>query len=314
MNLLRRIYLLAVLISSVSTLTAQEIDKPRFGMWSWQEQAYKTAEARSELLEFCKREGIVQVDQHLSIHLNQGEGVRAVKHQQALRDLLKEAALRRVKIYALRGEQDMFYARKHQQTLNELKAIIALNQSQPKGQRFAGVKYDVEPYLSKEWKAGGAARVKVMTDYLEFLIKARTMLKSKRSLMKLSVDVPFWWDEPKHALTFKGKTKPFTHHIQDLTDSIGIMSYRRRAEDVLKLSKDELNYAIKIRKVRSVSVGLETIEIKGEEAFISFSGQPVSNFRATVRELRKSLRTKNSANLIMLHDYRGLKRYLGTRK
>ena len=47
---------------------------------------------------------------------------------------------------------------------------------------------------------------------------------------------------------------------------MGIMSYWRCSKDVLKLARGELTYAKQISRQKSVSVGLETTELKGAEA------------------------------------------------
>lgn len=301
---------LAVLLMTMPLCVAAESVAPMLGMWSWQQKAFDTSEARAEMLEFCKREDIVRVDQHLSISGNLKPKGAMLKNCEALSALLTGASERGIEVNALRGDRDMFFANKHSRTLRELEVIIAFNQSQEKGQKFYGVKYDVEPYLTEQWKSGGEKRQQVMLDYLNYLVKARVKLVENKSTMKLSVDVPFWWDKQEHSLSFSGKKKPFTHHIIDLTDSIGIMSCRRKSDAVLRLAQGELDYAKKIEKNKSISVGLETINLKGEEAFISFWGTPVEEFRATMKQLKRELKNEPSAELIMLHDYRGLKAYL----
>jgi len=48
-----------------------------------------------------------------------------------------------------------------------------------------------------------------------------------------------WWDKDRFALEFEGKRKPFNEHVQDLTDFITIMSYRRSSQKVLDCVESE---------------------------------------------------------------------------
>ena len=292
------------LLFSSPFLAAKPISQ---GIWSWSQSAFDSAKGRQQLIAFCSSENISRVDQHLSIRLHNGQ--RQLENQAELRKLLKSAHPQ-ISINALRGDKKMFFAVNHQRTLKDLQLVISFNQSQPKKQRLSGMKYDVEPYLTEEWKRSASARKKVMLDYLHCLVKIKKALKESRSSMKLHVDVPFWWDKPEHTLSFQNKTQPFTHHIQDLTDAISIMSYRRDAHKIIALSAAELDYANKIGKTNSVSVGVETIKINGSESFISFHGLPAIKFRNTVRQLHSTLKTNRASSGVMIHEYRSLQAYL----
>jgi len=54
----------------------------------------------------------------------------------------------------LRGDPRMFFSQKHGQTIEELRAITAFSQTIPKEALLKEIKYDVEPYATKEWKVG----------------------------------------------------------------------------------------------------------------------------------------------------------------
>ena len=136
---------------------------------------------------------------------------------------------------------------------------------------FKGIKYDVEPYLTKEWKVKGKPLNTLMHDYLAFLRKAKTALHEKAPHLWLAVDTPFWWDKDEFALEFEGERKRFNEHVQDLTDFIVIMSYRCSAKKVLSIVEDEMRYAGRIGKV--IFLSLETIQLQHDQD-ISFWGLP----------------------------------------
>ncbi len=260
------------------------------------------------MLDFCQREGILHIDQHVSIK-KKGK-TYFVQNAEALRKLIIDAGRQDISVNALRGEKEMFFEENHPRALEELAVIIRFHRELPAKTRLAGIKYDVEPYLSTAWRAGGQTRRKVMLDYLVFLKKAEGLLDKEASGLNLSVDVPFWWDKPDLSIMFNGQDKLFVHHIQDMVDWLGIMSYRRKASDVLRLVETELSYARQIGKSGSVSPGLDTIEIKGKERWISFWGTPPETLRGTLAELRQELSGKPEVRLIMLHHYRSLVEYL----
>ena len=279
---------------------------PPLGIWSWKQDSFTSKTARSELFKFCQAEGIVHIDQHISIRKE--SGIPTVQNSGSLRNLIVEAEENGISVNALRGERAMFFEENHDSTLAQLSAIITFNRSLPDGTSLAGVKFDVEPYLTKEWKSGGPDRLKVMNDYLSFLDKANQHLKQNAPDLDLAVDIPFWWDKPDYVFEYAGDTKKFTHHIQDRTSWIGIMSYRREADDVLRFSESELSY--KEVKNQSVAVGLNAIKTGGSEAVTTFFGHPTGEFRTCLADLRKALKQRKSIRLIMLHDYRAFSGYL----
>ncbi len=302
-------YLSVVLLMlPMAVCQSAEKSQPRLGMWSWSQSSFATDSARKEMLDFCQREGILHIDQHVSIK-RKGK-TYAVQNAEALSKLVMDAGRQGISVNALRGEKEMFFEENHHRALEELAAVVKFRRELPAKARLAGIKYDVEPYLSTAWKAGGETRRKVMLDYLVFLKKAEGLLDEEATDLNLSVDVPFWWDKPDLAIIFNGHNKLFIHHIQDVVDWLGIMSYRRESADVLRLVDTELSYARQIGKPESVSPGLDTIEIKGKEHWISFWGTPPETFRTTLAELRQELSGNPEVRLIMLHHYRSLVVYL----
>jgi hypothetical protein len=277
---------------------------PGLGMWVWGPLA--TAQSRKELLAFCAEEKISHIDQHIGIERVGDE--RSVKNTAALRALVVAAARQDLTVNALRGDPRMFFADHHANTLRDVQAIIDFDRQLPAGVHLAGVKFDVEPYGTNEWRAGGAQREKVMVDYITFLQKARALLQEQAPHLELAVDVPFWWDNQELTVTFAGEEKLLIQHVQDQTDYVGLMSYRPTAQQVLSCGRQELEYAATIGK--SMCFGVETGNIKGKEAWISFWGHPPAHFRKSVAELQTALAGNPAARYIMLHHYGSLVKYL----
>jgi len=203
----------------------------------------------------------------------------------------------------LRGDPRMFFSQKHEQTLEELRAIIAFSQTMPKEALLKGIKYDVEPYLTKEWKAGGEPRRCVMHDYLAFLRKARLVLDEETPHLLLGADIPFWWDRDEFVTEFDGRSQRFNEHVQDLTDYIVIMSYSRDPREVLQSVEGERKYAERIEKL--VHPSLETIQLK-QDPHISFWGVPAEQFWKTVNQIQEVAKKDPVLGGVRIHNYRGL--------
>jgi hypothetical protein len=226
-----------------------------------------------------------------------------LKDAEAFKDLILLAGQHKITTAALRGNPKMFFSENHERTLQELRAIVAFSETLPQDTLFKGIKYDVEPYCTKEWKAGGTPLYPMMHDYLTLLRKARSVLDKEAPHLLLAADTPFWWDKDKFALEFEGKRKRFNEHIQDLTDFITIMSYRRSSRKVLDCVEDERRYAQRIRKV--IFPSLETVKLK-QDPHVSFWGVPNEEFWKVVPELLEAAERDPAIGGVMIHCYRSL--------
>ena len=77
---------------------ALEGREPPLGMWVWKQIHLESAEACGELLDFCEREEITHIDQHVSIK----KGM--LLNAEALRNFIIKAADHGISVNALRGE------------------------------------------------------------------------------------------------------------------------------------------------------------------------------------------------------------------
>lgn len=299
--MLKTILIFFSLLVMVCTVSASE---PPLGMWAWKQAHFDTAQARSEMLDFCKQEGISHIDQHVSIHGG------AIMNADALKCLIAQAAQRGITVNALRGDKAMFLANNYERTLNAIETLVAFNRTLPEEAKLLGIKFDVEPYLTAQWKAGGEQRDRVILEYLNCLTRARAYLKTHSPGLELAVDVPFWWDKDEYMVNFEGNIKHFVHHIQDCVDWLGIMSYRREAGRIIRIVEDEIAYASKQELAHSIAPSMETSNIKGKDAHISFAGVPSQQFRLALAVLRATYADNPNVRCIMLHHYGSLHTYL----
>jgi hypothetical protein len=271
------------------------------GMWVWSNSAFSTQDARQKLVKFCVDHGIIHLDVHIKMS-SKGKNP-TLKDAEAFKDLILLAGQHKITTAALRGDPKMFFSGKHEQTLHELQAIIDFSKTLPVDALFKGIKYDVEPYLTKEWKEKGRTRETVMRDYLVFLRKARWVLHDQAPFFWHAVDIPFWWDNDEFILEFEGNRKRLNEHVQDLTDFIVIMSYRRCAKDVLASVDGERRYAKRIQK--TIFPSLETVELK-QDPQLSFWDVPPEEFWKVVPQLLEAAKEDPAIGGVMLHCYRSL--------
>lgn len=293
------VLLLAVILAVPVTLNAQGTDG--LGMWVWSNSAFSTQESREKLVHFCLQHHISHLDVHVEMSWDGKKPI--LQNPGALRDLFVLAGQKNITTSILRGDPRMFLFQKHGQTLEELRAIITFSQTMPKEALLKGIKYDVEPYATKEWKAGGETRKSVMHEYLAFLRKARLVLDEETPHLSLGVDTPFWWDEDEFVTEFEGRSQRFSEHVQDLTDFIVIMSYWRDPQKVLASVERERKYAERIEKL--VYPALETIQLK-QTPHITFWGVPADEFWKTVNQIQEAAKRDPVLGGVRIHNYRGL--------
>jgi hypothetical protein len=293
------VFFLATILTAPVTLNAQGTDG--LGMWVWSNSSFSTQQSRDMLVQFCLQHQITHLDVHVEISWDDKKP--ALKSPEALKELMVLAGKKNITTSILRGDPRMFFSQKHRQTLEELRAVMAFSQTLPKEALLKGIKYDVEPYLTDEWRAGGETRRSIMHDYLAFLRKARLVLDEETPHLLLGADTPFWWDRDEFVMEFEGRNQRFSEHVQDLTDFIVIMSYWRDPRKVLDSVEGERKYAERIEKL--VYPSLETIQLK-QTPHITFWGVPAEEFWKVVNQIQEVAKRDRVMGGVRIHNYRGL--------
>ena len=293
---------------------------PIEGMWVWKAQYVSDTAEQDKMLDFCSRHGfnrlLVQVPWKPGtaqvVHPTTAEAVQPgtaihpkMRFPKAFARLITEAAKRQIVVEALDGAPHMGDKIRWPETLATVDAIIEFNAALPAGAKLAGVHWDIEPYVRPDWK-DQASRVTIETDYLGLLSAARAKLQPAN--LTLAVDIPMWYDhktDPGDSciVTFDGQTKNFHEYIQDLTDYVGIMSYRQHAlgkNSTMEHVETELAYAEKIGKF--VVPAFETIQLK-DTPQITFYGLSAERFLTEKRTLEDALKDRPGFGGMFVHHY-----------
>lgn len=181
-----------------------------------------------------------------------------------------------VRGHALDGSRDDALPDQHARVLKTVDNVVGYNATAQTDERFAGIHFDVEPYLLPGFQ--GPRRNQLLTGYLTLV--ARVASRARAAGLTIGVDVPFWYDLPDEAsgrllpVEFNGTRKPASEHVLDLVDCVGVMGYRTvayGADGVVRLAEGELAYAA--TQGKRVLVGLETTELPDED-LVDFDGEP----------------------------------------
>lgn len=302
---------LAKVEDSVDMINAPTSPKGIQGLWVWRFDTIANPDNRKELLDFCEQFHFNRL--LVQIHTIKGEA--QLRDAAALTALVTDAADRSITVEALEGGPYMAEKANLASTLARLKMILDFNQSLPTGKKLVGIHYDIEPYTTPQWKQDMATRTTVMTNLMDFAHLARKELDSQTPPMTLAFDIPFWYDNKTADgdncfLNYNGKTQNLYQHLLDVSDYIGIMSYRRKAEGsngVLQHIQNELDYARSIGK--QITPALETIELKSSPT-ITFFGLPASEFWTQHNTIRQSLQNDPAFGGVLTHSYRGMRELL----
>ncbi|AHF92767.1 hypothetical protein OPIT5_23820 [Opitutaceae bacterium TAV5] len=274
------------------------------GMWVWHREEVVEPAARRELLAFSQRHGITTL--LVQVRFDARKPGARLADPDAYRALLTEARAVGIAVEALDAYKTMGFEQNRAVTLQTLAAVLAFHRNLPPGSGFAGIHYDIEPYLSDRWKNGDEAGI--MKETLVTFAAIREQVKAADPALTVAHDIPAWYDRhQKLSIEFNGVRKNFHEHIQDLSDYVGIMSYRTKAtgpNSVTAISAEELAYAARIGRLAYPSI--ETVQLK-KEPQITFYGRSAESFLETVRGVHAELQGSAGYGGILLHQYRTLR-------
>ena len=277
----------------------------KIGIWVWQREYVVDLWERTLMLDFCRSHGIGSI--FVQVHFDKTEQDDYVlANPQAWNDLLLMANALGIRVEALDGAGNMAFAVNRSDTISRLKAVLDFHVNQPANARFSGIHYDIEPYTTPRWKSGEQREVAI--ELLETLSELRKIVYDADPSLTFANDIPFWYDgNEQFLLEFGGAKKYLNEHIQDISDFVGIMSYRTKMtgeNSTSEITSGELDYGAKIG--RPVYLSLETVELP-DTPQLTFHGKSAADVALAVRELGEVLKYSSAFGGVFLHDYRALR-------
>ena len=265
-------------VSNVQPLPAA----PRLprALWVWNASVITDAKKQNELFDFCARKNISVV--YLSVGDIFSERQREAtdpKHVTApvLGQFLQAAHARKLQVEALDGDPEFALEAKHAEALAIFQKALAYNKNAAPDEKLDGFQWDTEPYLLKEFQAGGASQKQVLAQYLDSVAQMRDALQ-KNPLLTLGYAIPAFFDDSERILEWGGKSQPVAFHLMDVLQTLPssyvvMMAYRDRAlgaNGTVEIIRGEVDYATKSAPKVKVWVGQETIDVTGDPPSITF--------------------------------------------
>lgn len=164
---------------------------------------------------------------------------------------------------------------------------------------FQGIHLDVEPYLHPNWHDDTAL---VVEQFQTMVVRAQQQAASLN--LPIEVDLPFWFDEVAYKNEF-GEGNVAQWVIEQL-DGVTIMAYRNNAEDIIDITKHELQFAQKAKK--PLTIAIETMA-SDEGDFVSFYGQDETYVNEQLRAISKAVRGRSFAGFA-IHHYSSFKQLI----
>ena len=224
-------------IASCDHLMGASSHTQKYAIWLW--DLRKIAGKEQEVVSRLRRDLFSRVYLQISRDL------------EAVRPFLREAAAAGIEVFALDGESghidDWSYL------ADDIRRVSEFNAS-AQGYGFAGIQFDVEPYLKKDFNL---RKQHYADQYLKMASELQRLSKGK---LKLSFALPFWF----HKLMVQGK--PLSFHVIDIADEVVLMSYRTTYEDLVSSALAELCHAGTAGK--PLLLGLEVNRLPDENHYV----------------------------------------------
>ena len=210
-------------ITTPSTVTNnQQVTKKlvNFGMWNWETRTWNTSP--EQFITKIKSKGINQVYLQLAIENE------TIKFKEQLSQLLDIAYENQIKIFAVEGSPDMVIGSGLKNAIRRNKIIKQFCSMREDKPCLAGIQYDIEPYVLKEYNQDANHFWQLWNNAIEML--------SQSWGDKIDVVIPFW-------LLNKDIDEQIIKNIESFYISkYIIMAYRTNYEDIYHISKDWLTW------------------------------------------------------------------------
>ena len=256
-------------------------------MWVWTTQQLFDPERKDEIdrfFAFCSENCVREV--YLALEFNQqkteSSPVYELRFPEGYKAFLERAHEQGFTVQGLAGTPEWALKENHAEALAAVDAVAAFNRAAPRGARFDGVHFDVEPYALVDY-ADPTYRPAVLEQFLEMVSRCAERARADSNLY-FSCDVPAWFypgdDLERRGLlvNFGGKEKSVGEHLTDMLDAVTIMNYINQADGaggIIARGMPAIEYAS--AQGKKIFVGLETF-LEPERAIHFVSHVPAEGF------------------------------------
>ena len=208
-------------------------------------------------------------------------------------NFIEKAAVRGIKMHALAGESYWITENGTEHQSQFLNWVERYQQEATDAQRFFGIHLDIEPYDTNIWSTKQSLAIQ---SYQQLIIQANK--KAQVLNLPLELDIPFWYDEIKYNTEYgKGILSEW---LIKHSDGVTIMAYRDTSNEIIKIVKNEIEYAKRINK--PVVIGVETMK-SAEGDNISFSEEGEIYMNKQLKKIQKYYSKNPSYKGIAIHHF-----------
>jgi hypothetical protein len=123
------------------------------------------------------------------------------------------------------------------------------------GRRFEGIHLDIEFHADYPgWEdIGKQKQTEILAEYLALIVRLRSEIPETR----MEIDIPAWFDQ---IMSYNGEERPLYQILIDTVDRVFVMSYRDTAEEMYKIAREEVSYAMSVNKPIMLGAELQSEE------------------------------------------------------
>ncbi|MGE7823674.1 copper amine oxidase N-terminal domain-containing protein [Paenibacillus sp. NPDC093718] len=236
------------------------------GTWIWDSHIIK--QDQEKIISFAKMKGVtsiyLQVDRDIDPAIYEG--------------FIRKAKSEGIQVEALEGRPEWVYKSKQEDIRNFIAWVKNYNFSVGPEASFAGLHFDIEPYVLSEWTEHNKAILESWMDNLRLIEK-----ETKGSSLKISMDVPYWLN----TIHVPGTNYSMSAWLLEKFDCLVIMNYRNHAlgnNGIVENAQAMLREASTLKK--KIVVAVETVK--------STEGPRVSFYSISNKVMEKELQSAHS--------------------
>ena len=295
-----------LLLALALALPAQAASAPEPGdraVWVWERDSYAMVESRTmadEAFSFLSGKGVNVL--YLYADAWQGRNL-LVERPETYRQFIARAHDEGFKVYALLGSayletEEYVLPGRLGDAAAMFQRVLDYNAGAAAGERFDGVNYDIEPHLLDAWDT---RKTELLLGFLDMTAEFARRKAAAGQQLAVGPAMPFWWDNI--PISWRGRTRPMSEHVADLTDYVALMDYRNEAEGndgIIDHAEAEIAYAA--RSGRKLVIGLELTA--SEPRKITFDHLTEADLAREMRLTERALGDNPAFGGFVLHHYR----------
>ncbi|WP_134702674.1 hypothetical protein [Ammoniphilus sp. YIM 78166] len=212
------------------------------GTWIWDTPTMITHQ--DEILSFSKEQGVTNIYLHVT---------RDQARPRDYADFIGAASQLDIQVEALAGDPSWGRREKRHHIEEVLDWVASYNLNVAEEERFAGIHWDIEPYLLPEWKTDQDQVLEEWLSNMDFVLKEGNLM----SQLTNSVDLPFWI----HQVEVPGyRDYDVGSWMLKRFDKVVLMDYRDTAQGedgIIAHGLEMVKKATAMGKWKSLIIGVE---------------------------------------------------------